>query len=297
MKKQLLTIVLTVFCIFSLGAGYNFMQGKNFSTGAIKAVNVDDRGNLVTSCHCVHVAEGKYDDLSCNVATFTKVANTTNTLLGEVFGTAETYSFLVTAETLYVSSSSAEDASGGSGIYKVDISGLDDDYNVTTETLTITGQTAVATANEYLRINSMNVSLTDLPATGEVNTGDIYIYRTGEISAGVPDNLNLVLNGIGAGKSISRSCVFTVPANQTWYITSNSFLAGFSSNTTFQLKSRIYDGYEYENVLIPLSAANSSFIYTCTFPITEKTDIYAKVQTSSGTNTVSGFIEWIKETN
>jgi hypothetical protein len=59
------------------------------------------------------------------------------------------WSSLATAQTLYVLSESSEDT----GI--LEIQGLDENYNLQTEELTLTGTTAVTTVNTFLRVYRM----------------------------------------------------------------------------------------------------------------------------------------------
>ena len=67
------------------------------------------------------------------------------------------YSYLSAATVLKVSSSSANDTSAGTGARTVQLYGLDADYNEINEAVTLNGQTAVNTTNEFLRINRMIV--------------------------------------------------------------------------------------------------------------------------------------------
>jgi len=61
------------------------------------------------------------------------------------------------ASVLKISSSSANDTSAGTGARTVHIEGLNGDYAVVSETVTLNGQTAVNTVNSYLYVNSFYV--------------------------------------------------------------------------------------------------------------------------------------------
>ena len=65
------------------------------------------------------------------------------------------YTYLTSASTLYVSSSSANDTAAGTGAQNVTISGLDADYNEVSVTVDLNGQTAVqlGLANNWIRVN------------------------------------------------------------------------------------------------------------------------------------------------
>jgi len=62
------------------------------------------------------------------------------------------YAYPAAAAIMYVSSSSANDTSAGTGARTVLVSGLDANYNEVEETVTLNGQTQVATTTEFLRV-------------------------------------------------------------------------------------------------------------------------------------------------
>ena len=64
-----------------------------------------------------------------------------------------------TSSTLNLSSSSTADTSAGTGARTVFITGVGAAYAPLSEIVTMNGQTAVATVNSYIAINSMNVIL------------------------------------------------------------------------------------------------------------------------------------------
>ena len=94
------------------------------------------------------------------------------------------YSYLASASVLKVSSSSTSDTSAGTGARTVELFGLDANYDEISETITLNGQTAVNTTNEFLRINRMVVKSA---GTGGQNAGVIYA-GTGTVTTGVPAN-------------------------------------------------------------------------------------------------------------
>ena len=114
---------------------------------------------------------------------------------------------LSAASTLTVSSASADDDEGGTGAIEVFISGLDADYNILTETVTLNGTSNVVTTNSFLRVNRSRVVLA---GSGKTNAGDISIISTtGSFSQGK----------ITAGESVTHFSHFTVPAGYTAFTT------------------------------------------------------------------------------
>ena len=69
-----------------------------------------------------------------------------------VWGNSGDYVWLDSAVTMFVSSTSADDNGTGTGARTILIQGLDEDYNEIEETITLNGQTQVATQLSYLRI-------------------------------------------------------------------------------------------------------------------------------------------------
>ena len=93
------------------------------------------------------------------------------------------YPWLDNAVTMFVSSSSANDTSGGTGANTILIQGLDEDYNEIEETVVLNGQTQVATQLSYLRVYRSYVTLAGSAGT---SGGTISIASSGA-TGGVPD--------------------------------------------------------------------------------------------------------------
>jgi len=121
------------------------------------------------------------------------------------------YSYLSAATILKVSSSSTADDEGSTGAETVQLYGLDADYNEINEIVTLDGQTAVNTTNEFLRINRMIIRSA---GSGESNAGVIYA-GTGTVTSGVPANKYATI-AIGDGQTLMA--LWTVPAGYTAYL-------------------------------------------------------------------------------
>ncbi len=104
---------------------------------------------------------------------------------------------MTTADTLNIVSSSANDATGGTGASFIQISGIGADNLSQTELITINGTTPVTTVNTWLGVNRMFV-LTS--GTLETNAGDITAtdtLGTVGIQAQIP-----------ASNSVTQQCIF-----------------------------------------------------------------------------------------
>jgi hypothetical protein len=109
------------------------------------------------------------------------------------------WSSWTTAQRLYIISDSASDT--GQTIY---IDGLDGSYNKISETVTTNGLTAVATTQNFLRINHVYIT------AGNTNVGNI----TQRLTSGI----GTVIGGMLPGLARNKQAVFTVPAGYTAYI-------------------------------------------------------------------------------
>mgnify|MGYP006921299728 CR=1 FL=1 len=119
-------------------------------------------------------------------------------------GGATSYAQLLTGTALELVSSSANDASGGTGARTVRVKGLDANYNPFEEVVTLNGTTPVALANtSVIAINKLKVVTA---GSGGVNAGTI-TCRT--VSGSVTKS------SIGGANfsNQSQDFIYTVPAN------------------------------------------------------------------------------------
>lgn len=110
---------------------------------------------------------------------------------------------LTAATTMELLSSSAADASAGTGCRSVFVQGLDNNYNQLSESVVPNGVSVVALANSYIVINSATCLVN---GSGNVNAGNITIRVSGGGSA---------QGYIAAGFGGSQQGRFTVPAGYT----------------------------------------------------------------------------------
>lgn len=136
------------------------------------------------------------------------------------------------AQTMYISSGSGADAGDGgrSGIGTMRVTGLDGDYNLISEDVTMQGRTQAATANTYLRVFKME-ALT-VGSNGH-QVGDIYLADSG-VSAGVPTGTYYLRmdNALTAPDNQSSAAIYTVPAGYTLYIDLIQFKTALAASVT-----------------------------------------------------------------
>jgi len=135
-----------------------------------------------------------------------------------VYHGSDLYTYLTSAERLYVISDDTDDdgAPVGNGARTVVVKGLDASYEVLQETVTMNGTTHVLTDASFLRVTKCWVATAG--STG-YNEGTITIKNNAE------DN---TLDQIEPQEAESHACIHTVPADQTTYLT---FWSGSESST------------------------------------------------------------------
>jgi hypothetical protein len=195
-----------------------------------------------------------------------------------VWENATTYTYITSASTLTLVSSSASDDTTA----KILISGLDSNFNPISETLALNGLTGVTTVNSYFRVNSL---LMTSPGTSQTtNAGTITLKQSSNIVA-----------QINAGIGKSQSAVYTVPAGYTFYLdlaevnTSNSYTSSNivtysvqAINNTTGVKLAVL-----QQPFVSIYVANRS---SDPFAYTEKTDIQWQLVTSTATTIAAGVI-------
>jgi len=195
-----------------------------------------------------------------------------------VWENATTYTYITSASTLTLASSSASDDT----LANILINGLDANFKPISETLTLNGVTGVTTINSYFRVNSL---LMVSPGTGQTtNVGTITLKQSSNIVA-----------QINAGIGKSQSTVYTVPAGYSFYLdfaevnTSNSYTS--SNIVTYSVQAI------NNNTGVKLQVLQQPFvsIYTANrssdpYFYSEKTDVQWQLVTSTATTIAAGII-------
>lgn len=179
------------------------------------------------------------------------------------------YSYLAAASVLKVSSSSTNDASAGTGARTVTLDGLDANYDEISEDVTLNGQTAVNTTQEFLRINRMTVNTA---GSGGQNAGVIYA-GTGTVTSGVPANKYAT---IAIGDNQTLMALWTVPKGYTAFLTQIDITVATAQNNkycTAVLVSRPFGGVFQVKDKVVKSESSHNQSYTFPLQFDEKTDL------------------------
>lgn len=245
----------------------------------------------ITSLYGYQLVKGTiYQTKTINKFGFNDAVGTSKQTISDV---GSNYTNLTVAQSLNVSSSNTNDTSGGTGARTLILYGIDGDYNEISETITLNGQTNVATSKSYLRLYRAKVLTAGSGATAE---GDIYVgYGTN--TAGVPAT---PLIKIVTGENQTLMACWTVPAGYTGYLYSCTFSSGSETGQKYmiaRLEVKEYGSVWQTKEKGTFSTANLVFSRDIPLQIPEKSDIRLTAQTSSGTFDVSGVFALVYEKN
>ena len=165
------------------------------------------------------------------------------------------------ADVVTIVSASADDVdTTGTGAHSVEIQGLDANYVLQTETVSLNGTTAVTTTANFLRVFRMKVLTA---GTGATNTGALTASIGGS---------NIAEIQAGAGQTLMG--IYTVPAGHTAYLT--KFQASLSKNqeAVVQLRTKAANNGAWQ-VKGQFGTFSNIVEYEYTVPlvIIQKTDI------------------------
>lgn len=187
-----------------------------------------------------------------------------------------------TASILTIASTNAADASAGTGARTVFIEGLDGNYNVVSETVTLNGTTGVTTTNSYMYVNAFTVLTV---GSGEVNAGEI----TAKVGATLYDL-------IAVGYNNRTTAHYCVPAGYSAYMTSGIITTGQASGSTSvtaYLKQHGPDGIVRIGAVSTLNNGSVQYDFDPPYRIPEKNCVGASAIGSANNNSVSAFFNII----
>ncbi len=190
-----------------------------------------------------------------------------------------------TVEAVEVLSSSADDDSAGTGARTIRITGLDSNYDIVSETITLDGTTPVDSVNTYRRVHTATVLTA---GSGGVNAGTITVRHT-------TTTANVFLS-MQAGRNQTNCSGYTVPAGYTAYLRQlHCAIRGTAqANTPGAVEGNIWTrpfGGVFRSRR-PFAASSNAPLNDVIYGglvFTEKSDIIIRITASSGDNaSVSG---------
>lgn len=211
----------------------------------------------------LQVARGQVDGHSTvNIYGYQPSVGTTSI---PVWENATAYTYPVAAGVMYLSGSNGDTA-------QITIVGLDANYAVISEVVTLNGTTPVATTKSYLRINSMFVSV----GSATNPAGAVYLKNSGG---------TVTYAQINAGIGRTQAALYTVPAGYTYFLQRVNIYTSLNGNdyVTYQNKTISSAGVVQITQQAPFAMGYEA-LRIMPRPFLEKTDIQlmCKVQTGTG---------------
>lgn len=171
----------------------------------------------------------------------------------------------------YPSAATVAAVSGSDAGAVVSIQGLDENYNLVVEAVTL-GQSSTT---QFVRVFRATLLV---PSSGQTsNVSDINITVD-----------SIVVAKILAGNGQTLMSVYTVPAGKTGYLTKIQMSVDKSTDVKFQLLARPFDGAFNIKGQFGTFASSVEYEYTVPLRFTEKTDI--EVRAESGNTCGAGSI-------
>jgi len=209
---------------------------------------------------------------------------------GDVGTAAETLSAISTlmyyptaAEILKIESDDVDDdgAPVGTGARTVWLQGLDTNYAIITDTVTMNGTTAVDSNVAFLRVFKAMVMTA---GTSLHNEGTITVYGNDGVSA---------ILAISETKNESHEATFTVPAGQTMYVSYLVMSEASNKGSTFGLHMRPFGSLFYTKREFQLISSSLVLDIQEPLPVAEKTDVEMRVTGILAAAVCSGgFMGW-----
>lgn len=171
-----------------------------------------------------------------------------------------TYSFPSSAQSMNVSSTSASDVGAN-----VLITGLDANYNMISETVTLNGTANVATTKQFFRINTM--ALTSPPSANDSNIGTVMCRNAANVALMYPQ----------VGRM--QNSWYSIPAGYSLYIRNINIFSGETKTgatpTWFYYRVRNHNNVNGVHYNVLTTSFQNEYKVTRTNPVryTEKSDI------------------------
>ncbi len=206
-----------------------------------------------------------------------------------------TFTFLTTASTLTIVSSSLNDNSTGAGAKSIIIQGVDSNRDAVTEIVTLNGTTSVVTSSTWLGINRASVYLA---GSNYANVGNITITATtgGSIQGFIP-----------TGKGTTQQLIFFTQRKHKflmdWLILDAERISGGGSNPRVQFRGWVWSEvnnckYEVLYSLLDLNLESEhQFVPSQPFILDEKSVFWIEATTDVINTVVSGRFSGIEFRN
>lgn len=229
------------------------------------------------------VAKGDFTGYS-NVSKFGYNHSVSQIAYESIWEGSNAYPWMSSADYLQVLSSSANDTSAGTGARTVEIEGLDSNWDVQTETVSMNGTTVVTTTNQFLRIFR---AIVVTGGTSLRNEGDITIRDQSTSTTRA-----LITNGPTSSFGQTLMAVYTIPAGKTGYVVNINFSSAKDQEQEYRLMARdntVANAAWNVKEFMTGRGGFSDFVKRAINKYTEKTDLDLQVISSSNSAAAGGF--------
>ena len=219
-----------------------------------------------------------------SIVTMTGHNNAVGATIEDVRAAGGIYAFLDAAIPMTVSSDNANDAALGTGARTVTVYGLNNSYDLISETVSLSGTTPVALVNSYLRVHELRVRTAG--TNNQVyNLGNLYV-GSGTVTAGVPA---VIHQSADVGENLGRAARYTIPRGYTGYMLEHDFsVVGNNVAAECFIYSCVFGEAFIVRRRFMVVTNNYDFRGYAVLP--EKTDIVARAYVSQGsTDMASSF--------
>lgn len=249
----------------------------------------DKNGNLLSSFGAaanIPIASGLVDGYSAihKFGRNPNVGNVPETIW--MHGGIYQYLGVGSDSTVYAYSASSDDGAGNDGAQTITVQGLDNDFNLIEETITVNG--AASTAS-FLRVYRAFVATAGVLTT---NDGNILISTAAAGAGTVLADIGVIGGGQTTGLGQTQLALYTIPAGKTGYLTTwNVGVAPMNNAVTVTLLARELDGgapFRSKDIIDTVGGyTTQNYSIPIRFP--EKTDIEVRGTGDTGSVISSSF--------
>lgn len=224
----------------------------------------------------------EYLSLALCTTSFVQIKFGYNTDIGaiqeDIWSQGGTLSFLSAAETMNIVSSNTNDTNtDGTGARTIQVYGLDDNWNLVEETVTLNGDSNVETSNSYLRVYRMVVRTAGSTGT---NAGNITATASsaGTVQAHIP-----------IAENQTMQCIYSVPVGYTMFITDLHASTASADKGEIRLRVRPFGGVFETKYIIYVNAETVVATGKVFYKVPAKSDVkLTAVRTGGGNIQCSG---------
>ncbi len=178
--------------------------------------------------------------------------------------------YLASAETMDISSTSANDTLAGTGARVVFIQGVDANYDQIQEVVLMNGTTPVTTVQSFLRVNTF---LNVVAGSGTINEGRI---------SAIASTAGTLQSFFDPGVGSTFSLHFTVPAGKTWFVNSSHAQSGKAGEIKLLLFLRPFGGAFFAPIQFHVYQNTADNLAAGGFSASERSDVEVRAINAAG---------------